>query len=116
MDQRRSERFDKVFPVWVESPSFGECQGIGRNISTGGMFVELADPLPLGSVVRVHFTVPDSQGELIARGEVKRHYFLHFNDAGGPRVMTGMGVRFTGFEDDAEEQLQASLSRGRSLH
>jgi len=116
MDKRQSQRFDKVFPVWVESSAFGECHGIARNISAGGMFVEIADPLPLGSQVRVHFTAPDARGELVARGEVKRHYFLHFSDAGGARVMTGMGVRFTGFEDDAEEQLTASLSRGRSLH
>src|SRR5262245_62245485 len=83
-EKRRSERFDKVFPVWVESEAFGECQGIARNISAGGIFVEMTEPLPLGSAVKVHFTVPDSQGELVARGEVKRHYFLHFSDSIGP--------------------------------
>jgi hypothetical protein len=116
LDKRRSERFDKVFPVWVESDAFGECQGIARNISAGGIFVEMAEPLPLGSRVKVHFMVPDSQGELVARGEVKRHYFLQFSDAAGPRALTGMGVRFTGFEDDGKNQLGATLARFRTLH
>ena len=116
MDQRRHERFDKVFPVWVESAHFGECQGIARNISAGGIFVELADPLPLGSIVRVHFSVPDSQGTLVARGEVKRHYFLQFSDASGPRALTGMGVRFTGFEEGTAEMLGTRLAPQRTLH
>ena len=115
-DKRRSQRFDKVFPVWVESVAFGECQGIARNISSGGIFVEMSDPLPLGTAVRVHFTVPDSQGELVARGEVKRHYFLHYSDASGPRALAGMGVRFTGFELDGAAQLGRTLSGYRTLH
>ena len=117
-DQRAAHRFDKVFPVMVQSDDFGECQGIARNISAGGMFVEMMDPLPLGSVIRIHFVIPDSQGELVARGEVKRQYFLQFSDALGPRALTGMGVRFTRFEEDASERLDHSLRtwQRRTLH
>jgi hypothetical protein len=116
MDKRGASRFDKVFPVWVSSPDFGECHGIARNISTGGIFLELREPLPLGSEVWVHFAIPDAQGELIAHGEVKRHYFLQFNAEDGPRALTGMGVRFKSFEDDGEERLDASLGQLRTLH
>lgn len=115
-EKRRAQRFDKVFPVWVESDAFGECQGIARNISSGGMFIEMSEPLPLGCAVRIHFTVPDSDGELVARGEVKRHYFLHYTDAEGPRALTGMGVRFTLFELDGASRLGRTLSRYRTLH
>ena len=115
-EKRRNERFDKVFPVWVESAVFGESQGIARNISEGGIFVELSDPLPLGSEVRVHFTVPDSHAELVARGEVKRHYFLHYCDASGPRALSGMGIRFTSFEEGGDAQLGRTLSHYRTLH
>jgi hypothetical protein len=116
LERRRSHRLDKVFPVWLSSSAFGECQGIARNVSEGGMFVELCDPLPLGTEVRVHFAIPDSEGELVAHGQVRRHYFLQFADGDGPRALTGMGVRFTGFEEGGEE-LQASLSAGlRTLH
>jgi hypothetical protein len=116
MDKRGTSRFDKVFPVWVSSPSFGECQGIARNISTGGMFLELREPLPLGSEVNVHFTIPDSDGELVAKGQVRRHYFLQFNGDDGPRALTGMGVRFTGFDEDGEERLEENLQAARTLH
>jgi len=116
MDKRRALRFDKVFPVAITSPTFGECQGIARNISAGGMFVEIGDPLPLGSPVRVHFTLPDVPGEIVARGEVKGHYFVNFNDAAGPRALTGMGVRFTGFESGAEGLVSAHLGHDRLLH
>ena len=117
-DKRHSERFDKVFPVLVVSDDFGECQGIARNISAGGILVEMADPLPLGSVIRVHFAIPDSQGELIVTGEIKRHYFLQFSDDTGPRALTGIGVRFTRFEEDADQRLDHSLRtwRRRTLH
>ena len=116
LEKRHSDRFDKVFPVWVESPSFGECQGIARNISAGGMFVEMAEPLPLGSTVKVHFSLPEATSELVARGEVKRHYFLHFSDDTGLRALTGMGVRFTGFDDDGESELGQVITRLRTIH
>lgn len=118
MEKRESERFDKVFPVWVESAEFGECGGIARNISSGGMFIEMAEPLPLGTRIRVHFAVPDAQGAMIACGEVKRHYFLQFSDATGPRMLTGVGIRFTAFEDDGQDQLAAGLDvwKSRVLH
>jgi len=111
MDKRRTLRFDKVFAVSISSPTFGEVAGIARNISEGGMFVELPDPLPLGSPIRVHFTLPDADDEIVAHAEVKGHYFMNFVDGDEPRSMTGMGVRFIGF-DDGESQ----LSRIRTLH
>ncbi len=115
MDKRRTLRFDKVFPVGITSHEFGECHGIARNISTGGMFVEISEPLPLGSNIKVHFTMPDSPGEIIAHGEVKGHYFMNFSDGGGPRSLTGMGVRFVGFDDGAEGLIGACMG-GRILH
>lgn len=115
MDKRRSSRLDKVFPVSITSPALGECQGIARNISEGGMFVELRDPLPLGSAVRIHFSLPDGPGEIVAHGEVKRHYFVNFVEQDQPRSLTGMGVRFLGF-DGGDELLGPRLARLRTLH
>jgi hypothetical protein len=119
MEKRTSSRFDKVFPVSISSRIFGELHGIARNISSGGMFLEVPEPLPLGSIIRVHFAMPDSDGEIVARGEVKGHYYLNFSDAQGPRTLTGMGVRFIGFEEDSQESLEAGLGRlrrARTLH
>src|SRR4051794_2180009 len=118
VDKRGSQRFDKVFAVWVESTAFGECRGVARNISAGGMFVEMAEPLALGSQIRIHFAIPEASGELVAAGEVKRHYFLQYTDNSGPRMLTGMGVRFTAFDDDGEGRLGGALDgwRSRILH
>ncbi|HZL21205.1 MAG TPA: PilZ domain-containing protein, partial [Polyangia bacterium] len=73
-EQRAHFRFDKMFTVRLESPLFGESYCIARNVSAGGIFLELPDPLPLGATVRVCFITPDSSGEVVATGEVKNHY------------------------------------------
>jgi hypothetical protein len=116
MDKRRTLRLDKAFPVAVSSPEFGVCQGIARNISTGGMFIEICDPLPLGCAIRVHFSMPGAPGEIVARAEVRGHYFLNFNDERGERAVTGMGVKFTGFVDGADGMVSDFMGRHRTLH
>lgn len=116
VEKRAALRFDKVFPVVIESGQYGIQPCIARNVSGGGMFLETRDPLPLGSPVRVRFAIPDSQADIVCRAEVKNHYFLNFHDASGPRLLTGMAVRFVGFEEDGRELLQLSLTRFRVLH
>ena len=78
LDKRISMRFDKAFTVVVGSEVFGDCRGVARNISDGGMFVELLDPPPLGSVITVHFKMPGGSEDIVARAEVKHHYCLNF--------------------------------------
>ena len=117
MDKRHATRFDKAFPVRFSSDNFGECQAVARNVSSGGIMLETSDPLPLGTEVRVHFSIPDSPIQIVARGEVKNHYFLNFADAlGGAHALTGMGIRFTEFEQDEDVTLGLGLSRMQSLH
>ena len=114
---RASVRFEKVFPVILSSPEFGECNAMARNISAGGILIEMSDPMPLGTEVRVHFFMADSQATIIARGEVKNHYFLNFADStGSAHSLTGMGIRFTEFESDSDALLGMGLSRIRTLH
>ena len=117
MDKRHANRFDKAFPVRFSSDDFGESQAVARNVSSGGIMLETADPLPLGTEVRVHFSMPDSPTQIVARGEVKNHYFLNFSDPlGGAHALTGMGIRFTEFEHDSDVNLGLGLSRMHSLH
>lgn len=109
-------RFDKVFPVVVGSEIFGDSSGIARNISAGGMFVEMLDPLPLGSFVTIHFRMPDSYGDIVVRGEVKHHYSFNYDSDGEPASCRGIGVRFTEFLSDSAERFQSSFIRHRVLH
>ena len=102
-DQRIHTRFDKVFPVLVASELFGESRAVARNISDGGMLVEMAAaPLPLGAVVCIHFQVQREDGtvdEIVARGEVKHHYCLNYATASGEASARAIGLRFLDFDD-----------------
>jgi hypothetical protein len=115
-DQREHLRFDKVFPVRVESILFGDLGCIARNVSAGGIFLETPEPLPLGARVRVCFLNPEENAEIVALGEVKNHYFVNYADKGETRSVTGMAVRFTGFENESDSILRECLDRLRVLH
>jgi hypothetical protein len=39
-EKRQHLRFDKVFPVRVESILFGDLSCVARNVSAGGIFIE----------------------------------------------------------------------------
>jgi hypothetical protein len=115
-DQRAHLRFDKMFAVRIESLLFGESYCVARNVSAGGIFLELPDPLPLGATVRVCFPVPDGSGEIVAMGEVKNHYFINYTQGGSSRAVAGMAVRFTSFENEGHNVLADCLTRMRVLH
>jgi hypothetical protein len=115
-EQRAHLRFDKMFVVRLESLLFGESYCVARNVSAGGIFLELPDPLPLGAAVRVCFPVPDGSGDVVATGEVKNHYFINYTQAGSSRAVAGMAVRFTSFENESHHVLADCLSRMRVLH
>jgi hypothetical protein len=105
-----------MFTVRLESLLFGEIYCVARNVSAGGIFLELPDPLPLGATVRVCFPVPDGSGEVVATGEVKNHYFINYTQGGVSRAVSGMAVRFTSFEAESHHVLADCLSRMRVLH
>jgi len=115
-EQRISMRFNKVFPVIIGSELHGDSRAVARNISAGGMLVEMADPLPLGTVVTVHFRVPDSHGEFVARAEVKHQYCYNYSVEDGPSRARGIGLRFTEFVQETSMSLGRALTRARVLH
>jgi hypothetical protein len=115
-EQRAHLRFDTMVMVRLESMLFGETWCIARNVSAGGIFLELQDPLPLGAAVRVCFPVPDGSGEVVASGEVKNHYFINYTHGGSSRAVSGMAVRFTSFENESHHVLTDCLGRMRVLH
>lgn len=117
-EQRTNIRFDKVFDVWLSSEDFGEIGATARNISAGGMLIETVSVPSLGSEVRIRFQIPDSDGSIVVRGEVKNHYVFNYAQGGVLRWARGIGVRFIEFLADGADQLQVSLSRTRmrTLH
>jgi hypothetical protein len=115
-EKRQHLRFDKVFPVRLESILFGQVSCVARNVSAGGIFLETADLLPLGARVRVCFLTPNESGEIVAIGDVKNHYFINFAHKGVPHSVAGMAVRFLSFEQEGQHILRECLDRFRVLH
>ncbi len=117
-ERRNYLRLDKVFPVLIESPHAGFMNCVARNISSGGLFLETRAPLPLGSPLRIYFALPQGEAGISATGLVKNHYFLHYATGvgEGQAAVTGMGIRFTGFDLDGEERLEQGLKRSLVFH
>ncbi len=115
-EQRQHLRFDKAFPVRVESILFGDMPCVARNVSAGGIFLETREPLPLGARVRVCFPIPFGDGEVVALGEVKNHYFINYSQHGENKAISGMAVRFSSFEEESAHVLRDCLTRMRILH
>ena len=118
-EKRKDLRLDKVFPVLVASAEHGILDAVARNVSSGGIFVETSEPLPIGHPVQVHFRFPEGGAEIVASGEVKNHYFFNFVNAtlgAAPQSIAGMGIRFTEFLTGGGSILEATLIRFRVLH
>jgi len=102
IEKRIHTRFDKAFLVVIGSELYGDSFAVARNISAGGILVEMTYAPPLGTVVTVHFQVArddDQLDEIVARAEVKHHHYLNFaggNDAASARAI---GLRFVEFID-----------------
>ena len=115
-DRRFDARFNKIIPVVVVSELYGDTDAVARNLSAGGMFIEMSDPLPIGAVVTVNFQIPDSHGVLAVRAEVKHHYSFNYNIGDEPAFTRGIGLRFLEFLSDTDEEAGASHYRRRVLH
>ena len=99
-EKRIHTRFDKAFLVVIGSELYGDSVAVARNVSAGGILVEMSYAPPLGTVVTVHFQHArddDQLDEIVARAEVKHHHYLNFtggNDAASSRAI---GLRFLDF-------------------
>ena len=113
VERRAAARIDKVFRVLLSTEENGDQWFVARNISCNGMFVEMADPLPLRSKVIVRFALqhPDSpwperdEAAICAMAKVQNHYYLQFSDNDGLRAMSGVGLKFVRFMPEAGASL-----------
>ncbi len=77
---------------------------MGRDISSGGLFVETPDPYAPGTIVRVTFSVPDGSWEMVSRCEVR-----HAVRIKGPDGITqGVGLAFLGVDLEADDLVTAA--------
>jgi hypothetical protein len=104
-EKRIHIRFDKTFLVMIGSELYGDTFAIARNVSTGGILVEMPYAPPLGTVVTVHFQHArddDRLDEIVARAEVKHHHYLNLGGGDDATSTRAIGMRFIEFVDPAE--------------
>ena len=104
-EKRIHGRFDKAFLVVIGSELYGDTHAIARNVSAGGILVEMSYAPPLGTVVTVHFQNArgdDLFDEIVARAEVKHHHYLNFTGSGEAASSRAIGMRFLEFVDPGE--------------
>jgi hypothetical protein len=105
MEKRIHTRFDKAFLVVIGSELYGDSNAVARNVSAGGILVEMGYAPPLGTVVTVHFQNArgdDLFDEIVARAEVKHHHYLNFTGSGEAASTRAIGLRFVEFVDSGD--------------
>jgi uncharacterized protein (TIGR02266 family) len=89
--------------MWVEEITDGS-QVFRRagNLSRGGLYLDHTIPVPVGTRVRLRFTLPGDSNAITVTGEVVS---ISAKDA------LGMGVKFVEVSDDDRGRVEAYLSR-----
>jgi hypothetical protein len=101
-EKRIHTRFDKAFLVVIGSELYGDTHAIARNVSAGGILVEMCYAPPMGTMVTVHFRHlrdDDRIDEIVARAEVKHHHYLNFTGGSEGDSARAVGMRFFEFVD-----------------
>ncbi len=108
VERRRQER--RVEPrlavdLWVESDE-GDATYFQRvdNLSAGGAYFTKTMPHPVGTRVRLRFSLPDAPGEITCGGEIVSVV------AGG---QPGMGVKFLDLPPDVRGRIRSLVERPR---
>ncbi|HLL22514.1 MAG TPA: hypothetical protein VK427_10300 [Kofleriaceae bacterium] len=105
VEKRIHTRFDKAFLVVIGSELYGDAYAIARNVSAGGILVEMSYAPPLGTVVTVHFQHArdeDLVDEIVVRAEVKHHHYLNFTGSHEAASTRAIGLRFLEFVESSE--------------
>jgi len=99
-EKRRTPRVPIHFKVKVETVR-GTFNGMGRDISEGGIGVYLKKLPPIGSPVEVIFQFPNADSPIQITGEVMYHH------RGGAGVRDDwLGIRFVRMDADSQSQIQ----------
>jgi hypothetical protein len=113
-ERRRTLRFDKVFTVYLTTPE-GMTRGIGRNISSTGMFVETREPMPLGGRLKVTFSGEDGT-EMTCLCEVRYQVAMSYGKKDGlAGCSRGVGLRLVAYETKEDHPLLL-VDRERVMH
>jgi c-di-GMP-binding flagellar brake protein YcgR len=119
-DTRVPLSLDIALPVQVRGDN-GFQRGLARNISEGGMLLEVGDAPPIGSMVEVTLAGPSGVAggpdAVVLHGEVRHHMAWQYSHHQGTKTMRGVGIRFLEAKNQSEaEATPLSGMLGRTLH
>lgn len=122
-DRRRRPRIrlslDGMTPVWLCGDGFRR-RGLARNISEGGILVQVEQPPPIGSRVEVTFEPLEISRQasevLVVRGEVRHQVVWIFTQDGKPRPLRAVGIRFLDSRTSREAATSWIFRTGHSVH
>lgn len=87
--RRTDPRYSRRIEVEVEAGG-ARHRATTRNLSLGGMFVELTPPWPVATPVQVRFSLPNQREAIAVAGEVR------WVEGGAGDRASGMGIRLEG--------------------
>ncbi len=101
-DRRIKPRFAVTMSVTLVG-DHNFYMGLTENVSEGGLFVQTASTLPIGTTIRIEFTLPTSSTKISVVGQVRwvrsanavRKEHNNFGSGGDEAFKPGMGIQFT---------------------
>lgn len=104
-NRRTAQRFGVELDVSIGS-EHNFYAGLVENMSVGGVFIATHNLKPIGTVIDLAITLPDSDTTLNVRGEVR--WLRDYNESSN--VSPGMGVRFLELGPDSQAAIAVFLS------
>jgi len=89
--------------MWVEDVTDGGVvHRRAGNLSKGGLYLDQTIPLPIGSKVKLRFTLPEESAALTVNGQI-----VSINS----RDRLGMGVKFTDVDISVQQRIDNFIER-----
>ena len=102
--ERRAQRYVARLKVFY-GPQQGTLLGdYSINVSTGGLFIETGNPLPVESRLAVSFSLPDDPTEIHCQGKVA--WINHPEMLKNLALPAGMGIQFLDMSLDDMDQIR----------
>jgi uncharacterized protein (TIGR02266 family) len=100
-ERRRSARMP--IEMWVEDlTDGGVVYRRAGNLSRGGLYLDQTIPLPIGSKVKLRFTLPEDTVVVTVTGQI-----VSINS----RERLGMGIKFLDLDDAMQTRIESFIER-----